>query len=790
MGQLAVLLLSLACATEGRTLWSSKPASNWTDLIRTAYPVGNGKLGLLPYGEPGKEKLNLNKDDLWSGGPFEDPDYRGANPIESKADALPGIQSWIFQNGSGNASVLQNNYTAYGSYAVLGNVSVLIDGVADYTSYNRSLDLTSGLHTTTFATGNASYTTQVFCSAPDAVCIYDISSTSILPAVSISFEDVMRGANLSTPACSVDDATASIRGKTQADIGMTFFAAARPLGDVSSSSCSGNGVLTIPSDSSRKRVTFVINAGTDYDQTKGNAASQYSFRGVDPEPAVLEALTAASSKDAEALLDDHVTDFKSLMEGFSIELPDSAGSAGLEVSEQLSRYTLESGDPYVEAQQFEYGRYLFVSSSRTGSLPPNLQGKWAYGLTNAWSADYHVDINLQMNHWGVEETGLSSLQEPLWSHMIDTWTPRGSETANLTYGGEGWVVHGWLNTFGFTGLPSGDDIWTLLTSSNAWMMLHVADHFEFTHDTVWLTTTAYPTLLKPVAQFWLSQLVPDQHFNDSTLVVNPCVSPEIGPTTFACSHHQQLLHQLFTNILRLAPHALDTDTAFLSRVSASLSQLDKGLHIGRWNQIQEWKTDIDVQNNTHRHLSHLIGWYPGASLASYADAYTDPALQASIRTTLQSRGQGIEDANAGWEKVWRAACWARLNDSTTAYEQLKLVTRNNFADNLLSMYSGRNEPFQIDANFGYVGAVVAMLVVDLPTKETGYETGARGRTVVLGPAIPEAWGGGSVKGLRLRGGSVVDLGWDGEGVVGRVEVVKEGSERVRIVNVKGEVLYE
>lgn len=114
---------------------------------------------MLPYGEPGKEKLNLNKDDLWSGGPFEDPDYRGANPIESKADALPGIQSWIFQNGSGNASVLQNNYTAYGSYAVLGNVSVLIDGVADYTSYNRSLDLTSGLHTTTFATGNASYTT-------------------------------------------------------------------------------------------------------------------------------------------------------------------------------------------------------------------------------------------------------------------------------------------------------------------------------------------------------------------------------------------------------------------------------------------------------------------------------------------------------------------------------------------------------------------------------------------------------------------------------------------------------
>ncbi|KAF2226811.1 Six-hairpin glycosidase-like protein, partial [Elsinoe ampelina] len=781
---LVPLLLAGAC--HGHILWSSKPASEWTDLIRTAYPIGNGKLALLPYGVPGKEKLNLNKDDLWSGGPFEDPNYRGGNPAESTADAVPGIQSWIFQNGTGNASALQNEYTAYGSYAVLGNVSVTIDGISEYSGYNRSLDLSTGLHTTVFTSGNATFTIQALCSFPDSVCLYDISSTSILPATSISFEDVLRAPGLSTPACSAEQSIASIRGKTQADIGMTFFAAARPVGDITEATCTEGGVLNVPADSSRKRVTFAINAGTDYDQTKGNAENGFSFRGVDPESNVLEVLSAATQRPVQAIVDDHMADFQPLMDGFTLELPDSANSAGLDISSQLSRYTLEGGDPFVEARQFAYGRYLFASSSRTGSLPPNLQGKWAYGLTNAWSADYHVDINLQMNHWGVEETGLSSLQDPLWDHMRYTWTGRGAETANLTYGGEGWVIHGWLNTFGFTGLPSGDDIWTLLTSSNAWMMLHVTDHFEYTQDTTWLRTIAYPQLLKPVAQFWLSTLVPDTHFNDSTLVVNPCVSPEIGPTTFACTHHQQLIHQLFTNILRLAPIASDPDTTFLSSVSSALARLDTGLHIGRWGQIQEWKLDLDEQNNTHRHLSHLVGWYPGASLSSYAGAYTNTTLQAAVRTTLQSRGQGIEDANAGWEKVWRAACWARLNDSANAYEQLKLVTRNNVADNGLMMYSGRGEPFQIDANFGYVGAVVSMLAVDLPTGETGEARGRR--TVMLGPAIPGQWGGGSVRGFRLRGGGVVDFGWDGEGVVDRVEVKREGRERVRLVNVRGEVL--
>lgn len=212
--------------------------------------------------------------------------------------------------------------------------------------------------------------------------------------------------------------------------------------------------------------------------------------------------------------------------------------------------------------------------------------------------------------------------------------------------------------------------------------------------------------------------------------------------------------------------------------------LDKGLHIGSWGQIQEWKIDMDVQNDTHRHLSHLVGWYPGSSISSYLSGYLNATIATAVRTSLTSRGHGIADSNAGWEKIWRSACWARLNDTDEAYTELRLTLQENIGVNLLSMYSGHKEPFQIDANFGYVGAVLAMLVVDLP--QAMEISGSR--TVVLGPAIPTPWAGGNVKGLRLRGGGIVDFEWDGEGVVTKASWVQRGKGSLRVTNKKNEVL--
>ena len=783
-------LLSISIGqTCAKGLWSTQPATNYSALLQHAYPIGNGRLALLPYGEPGAEKLSVNRDSLWWGGPFSNTSYRGGNG-EEKHQFLPGIRDWIWQNGTGNVSKLMGDTNDYGSYQVLANLSVGIAGIGSVDNYTRALDLETGIHITAFQSGEASYELKTYCSHPDDVCVYDIRSSHDLPTVSVYLEQLQANASQVLKSCSSDQVR--LRGVTQVDpgfsrqLGMTYEAIVRVIGQIASCHCDGDN-LKIP-QSGHKRLTLVLAAGTDYDEKRGTSDYDYSFRGVDPAAYVNQAVTSASDKSADDLLSAHISDYSALANIFTLELPDTAKSAGIETSELIARYanpnTTAPGDPYLENLVFDYGRHLFICSGRSNSLPPNLQGRWANALDNAWSADYHADINLQMNYWHVEQTGLGPLSSGLWDYMAETWAPRGAETAKLLYNAPGWVVHDEVNIFAYTAMKTGDDYWANYPASAAWMMQHVWDHFDYSQDLVWLKRQGYPKLLKPVTEFWLSQLHKDEYFKDGTLVVNPCSSPEHGPTTFGCTHWQQLIFQVFETALASAALVGETDSNFLHDIHQKLSQLDKGLHIGSWGQIQEWKLDIDVENDTHRHLSNLIGWHPGWALSSYLDGYRNTTIQDAVETTIYSRGVGIgPDANSGWEKVWRAACWAQLNNSMEAYYELRLTIYENWAPNALSMYSGKMLPFQIDANFGFPGAVLSMLIVDLPNLSGDNSI----RTVVLGPAIPAGWGGGSVKGLRLRGGGYVDFGWDSEGVVKQAKLLGRSSP-IRFVNKHGELL--
>lgn len=777
----------LAAPVSERRLWSSSPAANVSDVIRHAYPIGNGRLAALAFGEAGSEKLSLNRDSLWSGGPFGNGSYSGGNPAEERYSHLPGIRDWIWQNGTGNVSDLQTDFSDYGSYQVMANLSVAIDGIHTVTNYRRDLSLDTGVHTTTFTSSGADYTITAYCSYPDDVCVYDVSSSHGLPTIEVSLEQVQENASLISTSCT--DAQIQLTGSTlvdegfSPDLGIKYDVRAKIVGSEVSSSCEGS-VMHVGA-SEERHLTLVFAAGTNYNESNGDAEHDYSFRGADPGSDVQNAIDKAAAKAPSALLSAHTEDYGALTKAFSLDLPDIADSARIETSELIARYSNPNntghGDPYLEGLMFDYGRHLFISSGRDNSLPPNLQGKWATTLTNAWSADYHANINLQMNYWPVDQTGLGALQQGLWDYMAKTWAPRGSETAELLYNAPGWVTHNEMNIFGHTAMKAGDDIWADYPASAAWMMQHVWDYYEYSQDEAWLQAQGYPKLMKPIAQFWASQLQQDRHFDDGTLVVNPCTSPEHGPTTFGCTHYQQLIYQVFEPTLQAASIVGEPDEAFLFDITSKLAILDKGLHIGRWGQVQEWKLDLDVQNDTHRHLSHLIGWHPGWSIASYQGGYANKTIQDAVATSLYSRGVGIgADANAGWEKVWRSACWARLNNTERAYSELRLAIYENWAPNGFSMYSADSEPFQIDANFGFVGAVLSMLVVDLP--QAPDDEGVR--TVVLGPAIPGAWAGGSVKGLRLRGGSVIDFDWDDEGVVQSAKMMVKGKP-VRVVNKKG-----
>jgi alpha-L-fucosidase 2 len=439
-------------------------------------------------------------------------------------------------------------------------------------------------------------------------------------------------------------------GITQAKIGMLYRAEARVVGKVASLSCSSS-VLTVRPSLKQRSVTLVIAAGTNYAETKGNTAADYSFKGPDPGDYIAAVAASAAAKGSKVLLRRHIADYSALSSRFTLNLPDTAGSAGKSTAELIAAYQGTeniTSNPYYESLQFDYGRHLFISSSRQNSLPPNLQGKWAYGLENAWGADYHANINLQMNHWGVDQTGLGELQEALWRYMNETWVPRGTETAKLLYGAPGWVTHDEMNIFGHTGMKTGDEYWANYPASAAWMMLHVFDHFSYSQDIDWLRKTAYP-LLEGVSAFWLSQLQRDEWFHDGSLVVNPCSSPEHGPTTLGCAHYQQLLHSLFTNTFSSA-NALNISSHLISSLTQALENLDTGLHINpTLHTIQEWKItsldDIYNSNSTHRHLSHLVGWYPGSSLSGLSSGYTNTTIstaQASQTQTPAGKKSGAQ----------------------------------------------------------------------------------------------------------------------------------------------------
>lgn len=276
----SLLSLALLCAlpAHSKSLWSSSPAANASDIIRHAYPIGNGRLAALAFGEAGSEKLSLNRDSLWSGGPFANKSYSGGNPAEERYSHLAGIRDWIWQNGTGNVSKLQTDFSDYGSYQVMANLSVAIEGVESVTNYRRELSLDTGVHTTKFKSEDAQYTISAYCSYPDDVCVYDLTSTHALPAIDVALEQLQENATVISTVCTAGQV--KLTGSTlvdagfSADLGMKYDVRAKIVGSSVSSTCQDH-MLHIPA--SGKQLTLVLAAGTNYNESNGTQSMTFLF---------------------------------------------------------------------------------------------------------------------------------------------------------------------------------------------------------------------------------------------------------------------------------------------------------------------------------------------------------------------------------------------------------------------------------------------------------------------------------------------------------------------------------
>ncbi|KAG6886580.1 hypothetical protein C0995_006789, partial [Termitomyces sp. Mi166 len=583
----------------GNGLWFNTSANVWA---KEWLPVGNGYLAAMVPGGTTYEATQLNIESLWSGGPFSDPSYNGGNKQPNDqfttAQVMDDIRQQIFRSSTGDIS---------SSYAGAGYLISRINTTGTVSNYGRYLDLDEGIARTIWTQLGITYVRQeTGLPAPNITCL--------------------------------DSNTLRVRGTIEPDGGMIYEILARlqtvPVSDQSEttqciqypvlSGFPANATLQVKAGTTREAwISWV--GDTQYSMDGGSSDSSYSFRGPDPHDALLGLISSPTLETSSfsSILSQHVADYKTaLTDKFSLSL---GQTARLDVPTDVIKaaYQIDVGDRYLEWLLFNYGRYMLISSAR-GLLPANLQGKWANGYASAWSAD--SNINIQMNYWSAEMTNLD-VTIPLFNYFEKTWAPRGAYTAQVLYNiSRGWVTHNEMNIFGHTGMKGPGDTasWSDYPESNAWMMVHVWDHFDYTNDVAWWKSQGWP-LIKGVASFHLDKLIPDLYFNDSSLVVSPCNSPEQPLITFGCAHAQQLIWQLFNAVEKGFDASGDTDTAFLAEVMAKRAQMDKGIHIGSWGQLQEWKVDRDSPTDTHRHLSHLIGLYPGYAVTGY-----NPSLQGKF----------------------------------------------------------------------------------------------------------------------------------------------------------------
>ena len=732
-----------------------------------ALPLGNGSLGAKVFGLIGAERIQFNEKSLWSGGPLPDSsDYQGGN-LQDQYGFLAEIRQALGKRDYNRAKELAEQHlvgpqtSQYGTYLSFGDIFIEFSQqgttLSQVTDYQRQLNISKALATTSYAYKGTMFKREAFASFPDDLLVQcftkeGVETLDFTIKLSLTRDLASDGKYEQKKSdykeCHLDITASHILMKGRVkdnDLQFASYLAWETDGDI-----------RVWSDkvqiSGASYANLFLAAKTDFAQ---NPASNYREK-LDLEQQVKDLVETAKEKGYARLKSRHIEDYQALFQRVQLDLGAEVDASSTD--DLLKNYKPQEGQA-LEELFFQYGRYLLISSSRDcpDALPANLQGVWNAVDNPPWNSDYHLNINLQMNYWPAYVTNLLETAFPVINYIDDLRVY--GRIAAARYAGiisqtgeeNGWLVHTQATPFGWTA-PGWDYYWGWSPAANAWMMQTVYEAYTFYRDQDYLREKIYP-MLRETVRFWNDFLHEDQQAQ--RWVSSPSYSPEHGPISIGNTYDQSLIWQLFHDFIQ-ATQELGLDGDLLTEVKEKFDLLNP-LQITQSGRIREWYEEEEqhFQNEKvetqHRHASHLVGLYPGNLFSYKGQEYLEAA-----RASLNDRGDG----GTGWSKANKINLWARLGDGNRAHKLLAEQLKTSTLPNLWCSHP----PFQIDGNFGASSGMAEMLL--------------QSYTAYLMPlaALPDVWSRGSVSGLIARGHFEVSMRWADKKLLQMTILSRSGGE--------------